>query len=156
MLDILEKITRGEGTPADIELLESLSRNIKRGSLCALGGTAPNPVITTLRYFREDYEEHVAAKKCRARVCRGLIAYYIQPDKCRGCGLCLKNCPAAAISGGKQMVHIIDQDKCTRCGVCLEVCPPKFEAVYKASGEVVATPPRPVPVKTARKEPDKS
>ena len=156
MLDILEKITRGDGEPADIELLSSLSRNIKRGSLCALGGTATNPVITTLRYFREEYEAHVNDKKCQARVCRGLISYYIRPDKCRGCGICLKNCPAAAINGGKQLVHIIDQEKCTRCGVCLEVCPPKFGAVFKASDEVIETPPQPVPVKTNREEPDKS
>jgi NADH-quinone oxidoreductase subunit F len=154
MLNILEGITGGQGKPEDIDLLQRLSSSVKSGSLCALGGTAPNPVLTTLRYFRDEYEEHIAEKRCRARVCPALTSYYILPDKCQGCLICLRNCPAEAISGGKRMVHVIDQGKCEKCGVCLEVCPPRFSAVVKVSGEEIATPAEPVPVAAAKPDKD--
>jgi Na+-translocating ferredoxin:NAD+ oxidoreductase RNF subunit RnfB len=154
MLNILEGITGGQGKPEDIDLLQRLSSSVKSGSLCALGGTAPNPILTTLRYFRDEYEEHITEKRCRARVCPALTSYYILPDKCQGCLICLRNCPAEAISGGKRMVHVIDQSKCEKCGVCLEVCPPRFSAVAKVSGEEIATPAEPVPVAAAKPDKD--
>jgi NADH-quinone oxidoreductase subunit F len=150
MLNILEDITGGKGKPEDIDLLTELSKSVKAGSLCALGGTAPNPVLTTLRYFRDEYEEHIVQKKCRALVCTALTSYYILPDKCQGCLICLRNCPVEAISGDKRMVHVIDQSKCISCGVCLEVCPPKFSAVVKVSGEEIETPPEPIPVRASK------
>ncbi|MFC2024269.1 NADH-quinone oxidoreductase subunit NuoF [Chloroflexota bacterium] len=148
MLGILEDITSGGGKPEDIDLLLDLAESIKAGSLCALGGTAPNPVLTTIRYFRDEYEEHINEKRCRALVCTALTDYYILPDKCQGCLICLRNCPVGAIAGDKRMVHVIDQDKCIRCGVCLEVCPPRFKAVAKASGEKIKTPSAPIPIAT--------
>jgi len=150
MLGILEDITGGSGKPEAIDLLTRLSQAVKAGSLCALGGTAPNPVLTTLRYFRDEYEEHIYERKCRALVCPALTAYYILPDRCQGCLICLRNCPAEAISGDKRLVHVIDQDKCIKCGVCLEVCPPRFNAVAKVSGEEIETPEKPVPVATSK------
>lgn len=149
MLDILEDITKGQGEMEDLDLLSNLAEKVKAGSLCALGGTAPNPVITTIRYFRDEYEAHIKEKRCPALVCTELVSYYVLPDKCQGCQICLRNCPVDAISGGKRLVHIIDQDKCIRCGVCLEFCPPKFGAVVKVSGEKVETPSEPVPVLTS-------
>lgn len=149
MLDILEDITKGHGEMEDLDLLSNLAEKVKAGSLCALGGTAPNPVITTIRYFRDEYEAHIKEKRCPALVCTELVSYYVLPDKCQGCQICLRNCPVDAISGGKRLVHIIDQDKCIRCGVCLEFCPPKFGAVVKVSGEKIETPSEPVPVLTS-------
>jgi NADH:ubiquinone oxidoreductase subunit F (NADH-binding)/(2Fe-2S) ferredoxin/ferredoxin len=146
MLDILEGITRGQGQLKDLDRLLELCRLLKAGSLCALGGTAPNPVMTTIGYFRDEYEEHITRRRCRATVCKELISYYILPDKCTGCGICLRECPSGAILGGKKLVHIIDQDKCTKCDTCLSVCPIKFSAVVKVSGETVATPAKPAPV----------
>ena len=150
MLDILERICRGEGKPEDLDLLQELGQNIKAGSLCQLGQTAPNPVLTTLRYFREEYEAHIYEKRCPALSCVNLISFYILPDKCQGCGICLRNCPAECITGDKRMVHIIDQEKCVKCGTCLEVCPEKFGAVVKVSGETVEVPSEPVPVTAAK------
>ncbi|MBI2869806.1 MAG: NADH-quinone oxidoreductase subunit NuoF [Chloroflexi bacterium] len=150
MLGILERITQGKGEERDIEQLERLSRTIKSGSLCALGGTAPNPVLTTLRYFRDEYEAHIKEKRCPALVCKELVSYNILPDKCQGCGICLRACPANAIAGGKRLVHVIDQAACTRCGTCLEVCPARFDAVARVSGEKLELPAAPVPVSTAR------
>jgi NADH-quinone oxidoreductase subunit F len=150
MLNILEDITSGKGKPEDIDLLTGLSKSVKAGSLCALGGTAPNPVLTTLRYFQDEYEEHIVQKKCRALVCTALTSYYILPDKCQGCLICLRNCPVEAISGDKRMVHVIDQSQCISCGACLEVCPPKFSAVVKVSGEEIETPPEPIPVRASK------
>jgi len=150
MLNILECITRGEGQSGDIERLERLAQVVKSGSLCALGGTAPNPVLTTIRYFRDEYETHIYEKRCPALVCSELISYYILPDKCEGCGICLRDCPVEAISGGKRMVHVIDQDKCSKCGTCLDVCPERFSAVVKVSGEELAVPSEPIPVTASK------
>jgi NADH-quinone oxidoreductase subunit F len=146
MLDILERICRGEGKPGDIELLEELGKQIKIGSLCQLGQTAPNPVLTTIRYFREEYEAHINEKRCPALSCANLTSYFILPDKCQGCGICLRNCPVGCIAGDKRMVHIIDQEKCIKCGTCLEVCPERFGAIVKVSGETLEVPEEPIPV----------
>jgi NADH-quinone oxidoreductase subunit F len=147
MLDILEDIVNGKGREGDIELLLELSQAVKDGSLCALGGTAPNPVLTTIRYFRDEYEAHVSEKRCPALACNALVSYYILSDKCEGCGICARACPADAIKGGKRMVHVIDQEACIKCGTCFDVCPTKFSAVGRFSGEAqVAIPEEPVPV----------
>jgi len=150
MMDILENMTNGTGKPDDLDLLLELCQSIKAGSLCALGQTAPNPVLTTSQYFPEEYEAHTKEKRCPALSCSNLINYYILPDKCQGCGICLRECPTEAIAGGKRMVHVIDQDKCIKCGTCLEVCPAKFSAVLKVSGEEVAVPSEPTPVRAAK------
>lgn len=122
MLEILERISKGEGRKGDIEQLEELAQSVKRASLCALGGTAPNPVLTTIRYFRDEYEEHINKKKCRAKRCPALIIFEIIEEKCPGCGLCVKYCPTEAISGEKKKPYVIDQEKCIRCGLCVNVC----------------------------------
>ncbi|MBI4294692.1 MAG: NADH-quinone oxidoreductase subunit NuoF [Chloroflexi bacterium] len=152
MLNMLTKITRGEGEPGDIEKLEMWANTVKTGSLCGLGQTAPNPVLTTLRYFRKEYEAHVYDKRCPALVCKPLISFYILPDKCQGCMICHRNCPVEAIKGGKRLVHVIDQEKCTKCGTCFDVCPAKFGAVVKLSGEKVDVPQEPVPVAAGARE----
>ena len=149
MLSILENICSGKGKPEDIDLLLELSEAIKAGSLCGLGQTAPNPALTTLRYFRDEYEAHINEKRCPSLTCTELISFYILADKCEGCGICLRKCPAEAISGGKRLVHIIDQDKCTKCSTCFDVCPVRFSAVVKVSGEEVPVPSEPVPVTTS-------
>jgi NADH-quinone oxidoreductase subunit F len=140
MHKILTNITEGKGREGDIELLEELSETAIEASLCALGKSAPNPVLSTIRYFRDEYEAHIKEKKCPALSCKELISYYIDPDKCQACMICLRKCPAEAIHGGKKKIHIIDQEKCTKCGTCLEVCPPRFGAVKKISGEPVPAP----------------
>jgi len=143
MLHILNRICDGQGQTGDIELLEELSEVVRDASLCALGTTAPNPVLSTIRYFRDEYEAHVKERRCPAGVCKALISYYIQPERCQACLRCLRECPVGAITGDKNLVHVIDQDKCTRCGTCLEVCPPRFAAVLIFSGEPVpAAPPQ--------------
>jgi NADH-quinone oxidoreductase subunit F len=119
---ILDYITRGFGQDGDIELLEELAQTVKKGALCGLGQTAPNPVLTTIRYFRHEYEAHIHDKKCPAGVCKELITFYIIPENCPGCMLCLRACPEEAISGAKGEVHIINQEQCIRCGICREVC----------------------------------
>jgi NADH:ubiquinone oxidoreductase subunit F (NADH-binding)/Pyruvate/2-oxoacid:ferredoxin oxidoreductase delta subunit len=129
MLLLLEKITKGEGTMEDLETLEELAHMVQRMSLCGLGQTAPNPVLTTLRYFRDEYEAHIGDKKCPAKVCPDLITYTIDPEACRKCGLCARNCPVGCISGDRQTPYEIDQERCIKCGTCLEVCP--FNAVHK-------------------------
>jgi NADH-quinone oxidoreductase subunit F len=150
MLGILQRITQGKGQTGDIEQLQRLAETIRDGALCALGGTAPNPVLTTLRYFRNEYEAHIEQKICPALVCKELISFYILPDKCQGCQICLRNCPVEAIAGGKRMVHVIDQDKCTKCGTCLDMCPARFGAVVKVSGEQIEVPEEPIPVPGAK------
>lgn len=129
MLEILERICQGNGQPGDIELLEEIALKVKEGSLCGLGQSAPNPVLTTLKYFKAEYEAHINQKKCPAAQCKALITYRIDPEKCKGCGLCAKKCPVSCISGDKKQPHVINQDQCIKCGNCLETCPPKFGAV---------------------------
>jgi len=134
MLRILEDITTGRGKIGDIDLLLELAEDVKIGSLCGLGKTAPNPVLTTLRYFKDEYGAHMLEKCCPARVCPELTVYYILPDKCdRACEHCILTCPTEAIKGDKGEVKIIDQEKCSKCGTCLEVCPPEYNAVVKLS-----------------------
>ncbi|MHC1567105.1 MAG: NADH-quinone oxidoreductase subunit NuoF [Candidatus Syntropharchaeia archaeon] len=140
MYGILDDIVAGRGKEEDIDLLEELAEVVRDASLCALGGTAPNPVLSTLRYFRDEYEAHIKEKRCPALVCKELISYYIDPELCKACMRCLKVCPANAIIGEKKKIHVIDQEKCTKCGACYEVCPPKFRAVKKISGEPVPPP----------------
>jgi len=127
MLEILERITDGKGVEGDLEKLEELAYQIKDNSLCGLGQTAPNPVLTTIRYFRDEYETHIFHKKCPAKVCRPLLTYTVDPEKCTGCLVCLKNCPVKAITGERKQPHFINQDICTQCGVCFSKC--KFEAI---------------------------
>lgn len=129
MLEILEKITKGKATMKDLDKLEELCYHIKADSLCALGQTAPNPVLSTLHYFRDEYLAHIVDKKCPAGVCKDLLQYKIDPDKCKGCTLCARTCPADAITGNKKEAHMIDQDKCLKCGACMEKC--RFDAIYK-------------------------
>ncbi|MDY6892953.1 MAG: NADH-quinone oxidoreductase subunit NuoF [Chloroflexota bacterium] len=141
MLSILDRICNGEGKAEDIEVLEELSDVLQDSALCALGQTAPNPVMSTIQYFRDEYEAHIEQKRCPAGVCKALISYYIDPEKCQACKICLGECPVQAISGDKNIIHIIDQELCTKCNTCFEVCPTRFSAVVKISGEPV--PPAP-------------
>ena len=133
MFEILKRITEGNGREEDVELLEELAENVKRASLCGLGQTAPNPVLTTIRYFRDEYEAHIVEKRCPAKKCRALIVYDIIPEKCPGCGLCTKYCPVGAISGERKKPHVIDKEKCIHCGLCMSVC--RLDAISIQSGE---------------------
>jgi NADH-quinone oxidoreductase subunit F len=133
MFTILEDITEGRGKPEDIALLEELAWAVKKGSMCGLGQTAPNPILTTLRYFRHEYEAHVNEKRCPALVCKALLQYKIDPEKCIGCQRCTKECPVNAISGEKKEPHVIDPELCTKCGACYDVCPKKVRAVQVLS-----------------------
>ncbi len=137
MLNILTRITRGKGKQGDIELLEELAEVAGSAALCALGKGAPNPVLSTIRHFRDEYEAHINDRNCPALSCKELISYYIDPEKCQACLSCGRKCPAEAIDGGKNLVHVVIQDKCTKCGSCLEACPARFGAVRKISGEPV-------------------
>ncbi|MCK9218539.1 MAG: NADH-quinone oxidoreductase subunit NuoF [Bacteroidales bacterium] len=127
MLEILHRISDGQGKEGDLEKLEEMAIQIKNNSLCGLGQTAPNPVLTTIRYFRDEYEAHIKHKKCPAKVCRPLLTYQIMEDKCTGCMVCMKNCPVKAISGERKQPHHINEEICTKCGLCFSKC--KFEAI---------------------------
>ncbi|MBO5521568.1 MAG: NADH-quinone oxidoreductase subunit NuoF [Eubacterium sp.] len=129
MYEILDRITKGQGELEDLDRLEHLAKYIKDNALCGLGQTAPNPVLSTLRYFRDEYVAHVVDKKCPAGVCKALLSYVIDPEKCRGCTLCARNCPAGCISGTVKEPHVIDQEKCLKCGACMENC--RFGAISK-------------------------
>jgi NADP-reducing hydrogenase subunit HndC len=133
MVYILDRFINGTGKEEDIELLENIAQNVELSSLCGLGQTAPNPVLTTLRYFREEYLAHIREKRCPALVCKSLISFVIDPQRCGGCTVCAKSCPSNAISGEPKKLYTIDQEKCTKCGICITVCPPKFNAVKKVS-----------------------
>jgi len=137
---ILTNITAGKGKTGDLERLDQLAETLTEASLCALGQSAPNPFLSTLRYFRAEYEAHINEKKCPALSCKELISYYIDPEKCAACMICLKKCPVDAIDGGKKKIHIVNQEKCTNCGTCLDVCPLRFSAVKKISGTPVPAP----------------
>lgn len=140
MLKILTNITEGKGKEGDIELLEQLSETAIEAALCALGKSSPNPFLSTLQYFRDEYEAHIKEKRCPALSCKELISFHIDPEKCQACTTCGRKCPSEAINGGKNLIHIIDQEKCTKCGTCFEVCPARYQAVKKISGEPVPAP----------------
>ncbi|MBW2486300.1 MAG: 4Fe-4S binding protein, partial [Deltaproteobacteria bacterium] len=134
LLKILERITEGEGRDEDLKILAQLSEDIKAGSLCGLGKTAPNPVLTTLRYFLDDYEAHVKEKRCPGKVCRPLIAFYIDLEKCaRGCDACVGCCPVEAVFTTSTRKKGIDQSLCVKCGECVVACPPEYDAVRRVS-----------------------
>ena len=127
MLELLEKICHGEGSELDLYKLEKLANNIKNASICGLGQSAPNPVLSTMKYFKEEYKQHVTQKECKALECKAMAKITINQDKCKGCGLCQKNCPVNAIEGEAREVRTINQDKCIKCGTCLTSCP--FKAI---------------------------
>ncbi|MEG0764920.1 MAG: NADH-ubiquinone oxidoreductase-F iron-sulfur binding region domain-containing protein, partial [Pseudoflavonifractor sp.] len=129
LLGLLNKITDGNGTLEDLDTIEELCNHLKSSALCGLGQTAPNPVLSTLHHFRDEYLAHVVDKRCPAGVCKKLLRYSIDPEKCKGCTLCAKNCPADAISGAVRAPHVIDQNKCIKCGVCMDNC--RFDAIKK-------------------------
>ena len=129
MLEILTRITEGEGTMEDIDNLETLAKTISSSALCALGQTAPNPVLATLKFFRDEYEAHILEKRCPAGECKSLLQYKIDPTKCKGCTLCAKNCPVGAITGTVKEPHSIDTAKCIKCGTCMDKC--KFGAISR-------------------------
>jgi NADH:ubiquinone oxidoreductase subunit F (NADH-binding) len=130
LLEILNRLCKGEGKPGDMELLDELGEAIKDAAQCGLGQSLPNPVLSSLKHFRDEYKAHIEDKKCPAGICKALITFNISDEKCKGCRLCSKKCPQEAISGEAKEVHKIDHDKCIKCGVCADVC--KFEAVLVA------------------------
>jgi NAD-dependent dihydropyrimidine dehydrogenase PreA subunit len=129
MLDILVDITENKGRIEDLDLLKGLAEGIKSGSLCGLGQSAPNPVLTTLGFFKDEYDAHIKEGKCPAISCKEYIQYEINQEKCNRCMLCLRSCPVGAVSGGKKQIHLIDPDKCIKCGTCLDICSAKSDAV---------------------------
>ena len=128
MLEILQKICDGKGEDGDLEKLEKLAKNIQKASVCGLGQSAPNPVLSTMKYFADEYKEHIYEKKCRTQECKAMAKITIIPEMCKGCGLCQKNCPVDAIEGTGRDVRVINQDKCIKCGTCLSKCP--FKAIH--------------------------
>ena len=136
---ILNDICEGKGRDEDMQTTEDIAETMREVSLCALGTTATNPVLTSLKYFRDEWEQHIGEKRCQAKVCKALINYYIDPQKCQACLLCLRECPVGAVQGGKEQVHWIDQETCVKCGTCYELC--NFDAVKKLSGEPIPPPP---------------
>jgi NADP-reducing hydrogenase subunit HndC len=141
--EILTDICEGRGQEGDIEAIEDIAEVMRDASLCALGTTAANPALSTLRYFRDEYEAHIKEKCCPAKACKALTSYYIDPEKCTACRICFRNCPTEAIHGEKNIVHWIEQEKCIKCNTCFEVCPPRFSAVRRISGEPLPPPPAP-------------
>ncbi|MBM4170149.1 MAG: NADH-quinone oxidoreductase subunit NuoF [Ignavibacteria bacterium] len=137
LLEVLTRITDGHGREGDIEFMEELGHAIKDASMCGLGTTLPNPVLSTITYFRDEYEAHIKEKRCPAKACKELTSYFIDPEKCQACLICMRECPAESIYGEKNVIHVIDQVKCTKCGSCFDVCPERFAAVVKISGEPV-------------------
>jgi len=129
LLEMLTRITDGSGTMEDLEKLETLSKHIKRASLCGLGQSAPNPILSTMTNFRDEYEAHIREKRCPAGVCQALLMYYVDPEKCVGCTLCAKHCPVKCIEGKPKEVHVIDTNACIKCGECMRRCPVK--AIYR-------------------------
>jgi len=142
MLYLLERIAGSEGKPEDLRRLDDLALTVARGSLCGLGQTAPNPVLTTLRYFQHEYRDHIEKQQCAAFVCRSMVRHVIDAARCPGCTACLKVCPAEAITGSRGEPHVIKPDACSQCGSCLSVCPPIYAAVYRTSGELTRYEPR--------------
>ena len=130
LYDLLDKITQGEGSLEDLDTIEELCQHLKSSALCALGQSAPNPVLSTLRYFRDEYVAHVVEKRCPAGVCRNLLHFTIDPTKCKGCTMCARNCPVGAITGTVKVPHTIDPNKCIKCGLCKANC--RFDAVIRA------------------------
>jgi NADH:ubiquinone oxidoreductase subunit F (NADH-binding)/(2Fe-2S) ferredoxin/NAD-dependent dihydropyrimidine dehydrogenase PreA subunit len=151
---ILNRIVSGKGTEEDIEQLKKIAEVTSVAALCALGQTSANPLLTTLRYFSDEYEAHIKEKRCPALACKELISYYIDPEKCKACMICFRNCPVDAVIGEKMKIHVIDQSKCIKCGTCYDMCPPRFGAVKKISGEPVppAIPEEERLIKRPRKE----
>ncbi len=129
LYELLDKITKGKATMDDLDKLETLCYHIKENALCGLGQTAPNPVLSTLKYFRDEYIAHIQEKRCPAGVCKSLLTIQILPEKCKGCTLCARNCPTGAITGKVKEAHVIDSEKCVKCGVCIEKC--RFGAIVK-------------------------
>jgi NADH-quinone oxidoreductase subunit F len=146
IFEVLKDITDGKGKSENIDILLELGEGLKLGSLCALGRTSPNPVTTAINNFREEFVAHIVRKRCPAKVCRKLISFHILGEKCQGCQKCVDVCPASAISGGKQMIHVIDQATCIKCGTCLDTCPSQFNSIVKVSGKQPSTPEKPIPV----------
>ena len=143
MVDILERITQGQAETGDLDQLLELCETIGNGALCGLGKTAPNPVLSTIRYFRDEYEAHINEKRCQAIVCKDLIHYEIQPSKCVACHRCLWACPSKAITGHTLEVPVIDQARCNRCGTCLSICPARISPIVKVAGLQVTVPSAP-------------
>ncbi len=146
MLEILTDITQGDGKPGDIDLLLQLGEGLKMGSFCGLGKMAPNPVLTSISHFRNEYIAHINRKRCPSKVCKALISFHIMPDRCGGCTICIQHCPVNAIAGGDNLIHVVDQQSCTKCGICFDVCPSQYRAIVKASGRPPQTPEQPIPV----------